>query len=287
MFSDKIMPFLNKIDSKDFFKKMSNKNNIKLLYISDSLGLSIKNHRGISNYSLSLVKMIKSLGVEITLLVERIEGYGFPKEKYSDMGLFSKIINSSDVSEIYRYFTNNTYDFSWDLRELAFSSSILDNELYLNKSSFDYLDRRNRIIDNTEGSQDLYPDRGKHLKEFNSFLWMDYIYSDAPAFCKNNLSPIKVDASNFDYVIMDAPHYVEVENIDRNNVFSVIHDVIPITDPTWSWDWRTMFAQKIKASFLSSGNYIFVSQFTEREFSFVFEDLHKKNNSNTEYTKIS
>jgi len=235
---------------------------------------------------MSLVDMLKSLDLNITLLVERVDGYGLCERAPDIEGKFSKIINSAEISEIYRYFQEKVFDFTWDLRPISFRFSTGSGRKHVNKSLFEHMNRRPALIDNVEDSQDIYPQRGGHLKAFHEFLWMDYVYSDAPAFCRNNIAPIKVDAKEFDYVVVDSPHYIVLEGIDRKKVFNVIHDVIPVTDPSWSWDWRTMFVQKLKAGITSSSNYIFVSEFTKNEFSKVFGSPLKASSSEIIYPSI-
>lgn len=235
----------------------------KILYISDSLGTPI-HPRGIFNYSMSVVTMLKSLGAEVSLLVERAEGYGFPPFCHKDEFMLSAL-QSSSISEIYRYYNTNLFSFEWRLNDKIRSR--------LKK------DRKIQKIYNKENVIDFKPKKGRHLDVFDAFLWADNIYSDSMCYAVNNLDPINVNADGYDYVFVDTPHYMKVTGIDSKNLFCVVHDLIPFRDPTMSWDWRTLFMQKMRATVKMSANMIFVSEYTQKLFNedIKYSDIKSEN----------
>lgn len=223
----------------------------KVLYISDSLGTPI-HPRGIFNYSMSVVTMLKSLGMEVTLLVERADGYGFPDFCQSDSFMRSAL-QSSSISEIYRYYNTNLFSFEWKLSAQARERA--------------YKIRKSEKIYNKKNIIDFKPKKGKHLDQFDAFLWMDNVYSDSMCYAINNVLPIEISASGYDYVFIDTPHYMNVTGINSEKIFCVVHDLIPFRDPTMSWDWRTLFMQKMRATVKMSANMIFVSKYTQKIFN--------------------
>lgn len=235
----------------------------KVLYISDSLGTPI-HPRGIFNYSMSIVTMLKSLGAEVTLLVERADGYGFPPFCHQDEFMISAL-QSSSISEIYRYYNTNLFGFEWSLNDKIRSRVKKDRKI--------------QKIYNKENIVDFKPKKGKHLDVFDAFLWADYIYSDSMCYAVNNLDPININAEGYDYVFVDTPHYMKVTGIDSKNIFCVVHDLIPFRDPTMSWDWRTLFMQKMRATIKMSANMIFVSKYTQKLFNedIKYSDLKSEN----------
>lgn len=227
--------------------KLSNK---KVLYISDSLGTPI-HPRGIFNYSMSIVTMLKELGANLTLLVERPEDYGYPDFCYAD-DFLRPAVQSSGLSEIIRYYNSSLFSFDWKMSKKA-------KERASSPRNFTY-------IPNRVGCVDFKLKKGAHLDIFDGFLWASKIYSDSMCYAVNNEAPIEVNASGYDYVFIDTPHYVKVSSVDPKHIFCVVHDLIPFRDPTMSWDWRTLFFQKMRATVALSGNMIFVSKYTQKLF---------------------
>lgn len=235
----------------------------KILYISDSLGTPI-HPRGIFNYSHSIVTMLKSLGAEVTLLVERSDGYGLPTFCNND-DFMKPALQSSNISEIYRYYNTNIFNFKWDLDDRI-------KERYKKNRNFQKIYNKKDIID-------FKPEKGKHLELFDAFLWGDHVYSDSMCYAVNNLDPVNISGSGYDLVVVDTPHYVNVTDISNKNIYCVVHDLIPFRDPTMSWDWRTLFMQKMRATVKMEANMIFVSMYTEKLFAenINYEKINSKN----------
>jgi glycosyltransferase involved in cell wall biosynthesis len=88
----------------------------------------------------------------------------------------------------------------------------------------------------------------------------------------NNMDPVEINASGYDLVVVDTPHFVKICGIDPRRVLTVVHDLIPLRDPTMGADWRYLFIKKIQASLALDGNLIFASNFTRDTFRANFPD---------------
>jgi len=86
----------------------------------------------------------------------------------------------------------------------------------------------------------------------------------------NGFAPIEIDASGYDLVVIDTPHFIRLKGVDRDRVLSVVHDIIPLQDPTMSTDWRTLFLRKLEATLDTHGTMIFVSETTRDAYYRLF-----------------
>jgi glycosyltransferase involved in cell wall biosynthesis len=81
-----------------------------------------------------------------------------------------------------------------------------------------------------------------------------------------------IDASQYDLVIVDTPTNIRVKH-DRKRIVQVVHDLIPLTDPTLSGLARNRFASAFPHMTRSYQNYIFVSEFTRDRFAELLPGL--------------
>ncbi len=51
---------------------------------------------------------------------------------------------------------------------------------------------------------------------------------------------------------------------------TVVHDLIPLRDPTMDLNWRNLFMRKLDATLALRGNMVFVSRYTQRAFRAAF-----------------
>ena len=77
-----------------------------------------------------------------------------------------------------------------------------------------------------------------------------------------------IDASEFDVVIVDTPTNIRVRNSKK--VIQVVHDLIPLTDPTLDASSRNRFAAGLPHAIENYTHYLFVSDFTKRKFYSLF-----------------
>lgn len=250
----------------------------KVLFVSDSLGTPI-HARGIYYYSTALVEILNNMGFEITLVVERSPDFGIRSRTLNTRSkLSSESIHFYNLTEICRYFNGDLFSFRWNY-ESRFQKLIQRSPFIARCTlqAHDFLSPRERLsLDYSPIRMPVVPERGLHLKKFHRFLWIDRFYSDSMSRAVNDLVPVTLNAAGFDLVIIDTPHYVRVKHIDRSRIFTVIHDLIPLSDPFMGGDWRRLFLGKLRATLASRGNLIFVSEYTQSLFHGLFPRYAKR-----------
>lgn len=245
----------------------------RVLYVSDSLGTPI-HARGIFHYSTALVEILRSIGFEITLVVEKSPGYGLerrtPRHQLSPQSL-----DYYQSAEIFRYFNDNIFSFPWRYENPRFQG-LVDRFPFVVRQAqriHDAIRGRHRdLVNNASERMDITPPKGQHLREFDRFLYIDRFYSASMSRAANDLDPVGLSAAGYDLVIIDTPHYVRVKHIDRHRIFSVVHDMIPLNDPFYEQGWRRIFLSKMRATLALGGNLIFVSEYTKSLFHRVFPE---------------
>ncbi|WP_307513026.1 glycosyltransferase [Brevundimonas vesicularis] len=110
----------------------------------------------------------------------------------------------------------------------------------------------------------------RHLTLFDGFVSVPFVYSESFRRGGLNLRPVTVDATGFDHVIIDTPHYISLSGIDRKDVHYVIHDFIPFYDGSMGFDWRQLFNSKVECTLKVGGNAIFNSETTRKYFEQIF-----------------
>jgi len=247
----------------------------RVLFVSDSLGTPI-HPRGIFNYSVSLIEILKRVGAEVVLVVEKAPDYGVDEKLWGRSNReWSAAVNSSQLAEIYRYFTESRFSFNWryqtrHFRFLAENLPTIARLLQWLKEKTG--GNRGALVENRGGAVDFIPERGEHLAMMDGFLLKRRIYSSSMSRAVNNMDPVDLDASGYDLVVVDTPHFVNIAGIDPSRIFSVIHDLIPLRDPTMSANWRYLFFKKMKATLALDGNLIFVSNYTRDVFHLNFPE---------------
>jgi glycosyltransferase involved in cell wall biosynthesis len=254
--------------SKDFLNSSPRP---KALFVSDSLGTPI-HARGIYHYSISLVEMLRDMGFEITLVVEKIPGYGLerhtPKFKLS-----SESLDTYQSAEIYHYFSNNIFSFPWKYENRYFQWLIDSLPWLVRVGQRIWVGMRPRysnIVNNSSTEINFIPPTGGHLAKFQRFLYIDRFYSASMSRAANDLDPVGLSAAGYDVVVIDTPHYIRITRIDRSRVFTVIHDLIPLQDALMGQGWRRIFLSKMRATLAVGGNLIFVSEYTRWSFRKLF-----------------
>jgi glycosyltransferase involved in cell wall biosynthesis len=84
------------------------------------------------------------------------------------------------------------------------------------------------------------------------------------------LPPPVIEASGYDLAIVDTPHFIKVQGIAPDRILAVVHDLIPLRDPTMDANWRNLFMRKLDATLALGSNLVFVSRCTQRAFHASF-----------------
>lgn len=264
-----------RIDRKDTNGgSMSGVGKMKVLYVSDSLGTPI-HPRGIFNYSVSLVEILKDLNAEITLVVEKTPGYGIDDRLKKEARSYSPVaLNTSRLAEIYRYFNESHFHFRWRYKRLFQTVTRRLPVVARGVQAGRDLIFGNRAIpvDNRIDQIEFIPPKGEHLAPMSSFLFRRGFYSSSMTRAVNGLDPVKLDGRGYDLAIIDTPHFVKLFGIPAERTFVVIHDLIPLRDPTMDANWRYLFIKKLQASMALKSNLIFVSNHTRNLFHATFSE---------------
>ena len=245
----------------------------KVLFVSDSLGTPIHG-RGIYHYSIALAEILRDMGFDITLVVEKSREYGLERRTLKLRPKLSpEALDTYQLSEVYRYFNNDIFSFRWEYED-RFLRGLVEKSpsmVRLAQRAYDHIGRRyQRVIRNASNRIQLAPQRGHHLRKFDQFLYINRFYSDSMSRAVNDLSPVSLNAAGYDLVVIDTPHYIRVKSIHRSHIFTVIHDLIPVYDPFMGGDWRRLFLGKLRTSLAIGGNLIFVSDHTRSLFHTLF-----------------
>jgi glycosyltransferase involved in cell wall biosynthesis len=250
---------------------LNNRPRPKALFVSDSLGTPI-HARGIYHYSMALAEILNDMGFELTLVVEKIPGYGLERST-SKFKLSSESLDTYQCAEIYRYFNDNIFTFRWEYENRYFRwlAEMWPWLLRLTQRIWGGVrSRYNNVVNNFSTRINFIPPRGGHLAKFQRFLYIDQFYSTSMSRAVNDLDPVGLSAAGYDVVVIDTPHYVRIKHIERSRVFTVIHDLIPLHDALMGRGWRRIFLSKIRATLAVGGNLIFVSEYTRSSFRELF-----------------
>ncbi len=242
----------------------------KILYVSDSLGTPI-HPRGIFNYSVAALEILRSLGLEVTLVVEAVPEFGIGEGR-TQRRLAREapdVAHAMRLAEIYRYYAESYFSFDFEygdpkLRALArrFPALIQAANDIAARLGFE----AGRTFRNRPDLLDYVPAAGQHLLLADNILLQRNLYSRTVLRAYNRTGPIVIDAAGYDLAFIDTPHYVRLRGISRERVISVIHDLIPLEDAHLSGKWRPVFQSKLAASLAASGTLIFVSETTRETF---------------------
>lgn len=230
---------------------MAAQDGLKILYVSDSLGTPI-HARGIFNYSVSLVEILKKIGAEITLVVEQAPGYGLDPSIEQRFQKYSPdAIESSRLAEIYRYFYEKIFAFNFRyqtkiFRFLAEKTPPLARAAQKFEEIF--ITKQPGPLENRLDLIDYIPTKAEHLTLFDKLLFLRRFYSSSMTRAGNGMDAIALDASGYDLVLIDTPHNVRVKRIRGNRIITVVHDLIPLRDFSTNGEWKLFYFRKVEAA---------------------------------------
>jgi glycosyltransferase involved in cell wall biosynthesis len=260
----------------------------KVLFVSDSLGTPI-HARGIFHYSIALVEILRDMGFEITLIVQKSPGYGLERGTINDIKKLSPAaLDSYQLGEIHRYFNDNLFSFEWDQKNRYLQIMVNRWPAIVRASQrvCEVILKRYEFLVNTPPNRiDIISAKGGHLRKFDRFRYIDRFYATAMSRAGNDLDPVGISAAGYDLVIMDTPHYVRVKNIHCSRIFTVVHDLIPLSDAYYEQRWRWAFLGKMRATLAGRGNLIFVSEYSRSLFHVLFPK-HKSRRQIVVYPSI-
>ena len=247
---------------------------MKVLFVSDSLGSPIE-YRGIHNFSVSLIENLRAQGSEVALVVERPPGRWLAARMRSKVVNLKQTRKSVALAETLRFFADKRYSLDWVHR---WSGTKLAPGMVKKFGAWLYLKLVERFagppvtVENDAQAVDFVPPNAAHLALPDHFLVMPAVYSAMMLRACCGLAPATLDARGYDLVIIDTPAYFRVAGIDPGRILSVIHDLIPLRDPTMSAHWRRLFLRKLEAVMALDPNFAFVSEYSRAIFQQNFPD---------------
>lgn len=245
-----------------------------ILLISDSLGTPI-HARGIFNFTYGVVQILKKLGHRVTLLIE-------PPQMglLSSNGKVQRQINHLGTRRAYladamRHFEGDRFRFDWHYSDPS-EQRLADERPHLMDFRLGIADAENARnqflfpIEPGELSEYAPSPYSDHLRIFDGILTHKAVYSESFRRGYQNLRPVAIDASGFDHIIVDTPHYIQVAGVDSRNISYVIHDLIPFYEISMGFDWRKLFAHKMECTMSVGRNVIYNSETTGKYFKRIY-----------------
>ena len=245
---------------------------MKVIYISDSLGTPI-HPRGIFNFSVGLVEILKSEGAVVDLVVEGAANFGLEDRFGALHESAPEAVNSVRLAEIHRYFNQGRFGFRWGYRTPRIRYLAQRSRPFIAA----WLKFRERtgyrplvVVRNDLLQLDFVPAKSEHLSLFDHLVVKRGFYSSSMSRANLGLPPPSIDVSGYDLAIVDTPHFIRIEGIEARQIMTVVHDLIPLRDPTMDVNWRHLFMRKLDATLSMRGAMVFVSRYTQRAFAAAF-----------------
>jgi glycosyltransferase involved in cell wall biosynthesis len=229
--------------------------------------------RGIFNYSVALAEILKAAGASVDLVVEGSANFSL-EDRFGDLvNTAPDAVNSVRLSEIHRYFNQGQFGFRWGYRTakikfLASRGRSLIAAWLALREQLGY--RRNIAVRNDLEQIDFVPAKSEHLNLFDRLIVKRSFYSASMSRANLGLPPPSIDASGYDLAIVDTPHFIKVLGIAPERMLTVLHDLIPLRDPTMDLNWRNLFMRKLEATLAMRANMVFVSRYTQKAFHAAF-----------------
>ena len=246
----------------------------RILIVSDSLGASI-HARGIFNYTCGLVEILNQLDLDTHLVVETPHAGILAQTGAPDGSLASSATSRAIFSDLIKHFEDDRFGFDWQYPAAALQClSIAERNIaHFRLSVEDTLNARKQVSlgwHKDELSEYQFGPHSDHLNLFSGLIFIPGIYAESFRRGFHGLRPASINASGFDYVIIDTPHYVRIGGVPASRIAYVIHDFIPLFDVHMGFDWRQLFTRKLECTVSTGRKAIFNSETTGKYFKKFF-----------------
>jgi glycosyltransferase involved in cell wall biosynthesis len=244
----------------------------KLLLVSDALGTPAY-PRGIFQYTAGLLPIVRAAGWCTVLVIEVPKG---AEHVRPNAGLAEE---SARIADIYQYLSGSHYRSG--LREPERRRRFL----YKRRAGLRWLEERASALlwsrfrpekvmtPNQPERLAFIPEKLRHLSDVEAFVPFERFYTDSVMRAVYGVVPPRIDARAFDAVIVDTPLYVAFNARPDVPIVGVIHDLVPIQDPTIGAGWRRLFMRKLEALIDAATHLVFVSETTRDECERQFPGL--------------
>jgi glycosyltransferase involved in cell wall biosynthesis len=245
-----------------------------ILVVSESLGQP--NHkRGIFHFTRELVRSLASEGHELTLLVETSKRYRKLCRRERRTRLFPQQSRNIELLALYRFLDEVNVSgpvtlsgmrrkFDW-LHHRATMLLSQDNVLCLLRA-IGLRGLHIRLIANRTAGLEYIPPDLRHLELFRDFQLEPgfFSYQDSSAYFL--LPPPRIDARDYDVIVVDTPTRVAIRRGPGAKVICVIHDLLPLTDLKLSDIATRQFLARIRTSLRQADELAFVSNYSMMRF---------------------
>ncbi|KJC51857.1 glycosyltransferase family 1 protein [Bradyrhizobium sp. LTSP857] len=245
-----------------------------ILVVSEALGEP--NHkRGIFHFTRELMRSLAADGHELTLLVETTRRYRKLRRREQRTKLFPAQSRNIELLALYRFLDEinmseplarnglrRTLD--WLRHKATMSVSWDYVACFLRASGLRSLHAR--LIENSTGALEYIPPDLRHLELFRDFQLEPgfYSYQDSSAFFL--LPPPRIDARDYDIIVVDTPTRVAIKRGPNAKVICVVHDLLPLTDLKLSDVATRLFLSRLLTSLRQADELAFVSNYSMMRF---------------------
>jgi glycosyltransferase involved in cell wall biosynthesis len=243
---------------------------MKVLVVSEALGEP--NHkRGIFHFTRELIRSLSAEGHELTLLVETTPRYRKLRRRQRKAQLFPTDSRVIELLALYRFLDEADMaepttgsalrrTLGWFRDRIRMGTSWEVTACFLRAIGMLGLTTK-RIENKTSGLEYIPPDL-RHLKLFRDFLLESgfYTYQDSSALLR--LPPPRIDASDYDIILIDTPTRVEIRRGSNSKVICIVHDLLPLTDLKLSDVATRLFLSRLATSLNQADELAFVSNYS-------------------------
>ncbi|WP_027530911.1 glycosyltransferase family 1 protein [Bradyrhizobium sp. WSM3983] len=245
-----------------------------ILVVSEALGEP--NHkRGIFHFTRELMRSLAAEGHELTLLVETTRRYRKLRRRERRTKLFPTQSRNIELLALYRFLDEINMSEPVTRSGLRRTLDWLRHKATMSVS-WDYVacflraiglrGLRARLIENRTAALEYIPPDLRHLELFRDFQLEPgfYSYQDSSAFLM--LPPPRIEARDYDVIVIDTPTRVSVRRRPDAKVICVVHDLLPLTDLKLSDVATRLFLSRLLTSLRQADELAFVSNYSMMRF---------------------
>jgi len=246
----------------------------KILVVSESLGEP--NHkRGIFHFTRELIRSLAGEGHELTLVVETTRRYRKLRKRQQRTRLLPADSRLIELLALYRFLDetdmNETMTRSplrrtidWFKHRISMCTSWEFGLCFLR--AIGGLPARANLIENNSGGFEYIPTDLRHLELFRHFLLEPGFYSYQDTSALMRLPPPRIDARDYDIILIDTPTRVAIKRRANAKVVCVVHDLLPLTDLRLSDVATRLFLSRLFTSLHQADELAFVSNYSRNRF---------------------
>src|ERR1700737_1483871 len=211
----------------------------KILVVSEALGEP--NHkRGIFHFTRELIRSLAAEGHELTLLVETTRRYRKLRRRQQRARLLPEDSRLIELLALYRFLDEADMNaplvrggglrrmIDWIRHKINALTSLEFGACFLRAIGL-LPTRVKRIANKTDGLEYIPTDL-RHLELFSDFLLEPGFYNYQDTSALTRLPPPRIDARDYDIILVDTPTRVAIKRNAAAKVICVVHDLLPLTD---------------------------------------------------------